>query len=51
MASQRPGPRAGAGMLSSDEEAFQIIAVLADVLTATTSAMPSAPPGPCSATA
>ena len=46
---QRPVP--WAGVLLSDEEAIQIIAVLADVLAAATCAMPSAPPGRCSATA
>jgi hypothetical protein len=43
---QAPGP--WAGVLLSDEEALQIIAVLADVLMAATCAMRSAPPGRCS---
>jgi hypothetical protein len=47
-ATQRPDPRAG--VLLSDEEAMQIVAVLADVLDGHMCPMRSVPPGRCSAT-
>jgi hypothetical protein len=47
----RQGQGPWAGVLLSDEEALQIIAVLADVLDGHDVREPSAPPGRCLATA